>query len=53
MWGANILLLFAVGIAASPLGKIRLGGDKATTDYSTLSWVSMLFAAGMGIGLIF
>ncbi|MEI8641957.1 BCCT family transporter [Pseudoalteromonas sp. Hal099] len=27
-WGANILLLPAVGIAASPLGKIRLGGDK-------------------------
>lgn len=53
MWGANILLLFAIGIAVSPLGKIRLGGDKATTDYSTLSWVSMLFAAGMGIGLIF
>ncbi|BED90025.1 BCCT family transporter [Pseudoalteromonas sp. MM1] len=53
MWGANILLLFAIGIAASPLGKIRLGGDKATTDYSTLSWISMLFAAGMGIGLIF
>ncbi|MBQ4797735.1 BCCT family transporter [Pseudoalteromonas sp. MMG006] len=53
MWGANILLLFAIGIAASPLGKIRLGGDKAKTEYSTLSWISMLFAAGMGIGLIF
>ncbi|MGF1734670.1 BCCT family transporter [Photobacterium satsumensis] len=53
MWGANILLLFAIGIAFSPLGKIRLGGDEATTDYSTLSWISMLFAAGMGIGLIF
>ncbi|MGF1681816.1 BCCT family transporter [Photobacterium minamisatsumaniensis] len=53
MWGANILLLLAIGIAFSPLGKIRLGGDNATTDYSTLSWISMLFAAGMGIGLIF
>ncbi|MGF1748682.1 BCCT family transporter [Vibrio cionasavignyae] len=53
IWGANILLLFAIGIAFSPLGKIRLGGDEATTDYSTLSWISMLFAAGMGIGLIF
>ncbi|MGR5092095.1 BCCT family transporter [Vibrio maritimus] len=53
MWGANILLIFAVLIALSPLGKIRLGGDNATTDYSTLSWISMLFAAGMGIGLIF
>ncbi|USD62837.1 BCCT family transporter [Vibrio sp. SCSIO 43140] len=53
MWGANILLIFAILIALSPLGKIRLGGDNATTDYSTLSWISMLFAAGMGIGLIF
>ena len=53
MWGANILLIFAVILAFSPLGKIRLGGDKATTDYSTMSWISMLFAAGMGIGLIF
>ncbi|GAL37617.1 high-affinity choline uptake protein BetT [Vibrio maritimus] len=53
MWGANILLIFAVLIAFSPLGKIRLGGDDATADYSTLSWISMLFAAGMGIGLIF
>lgn len=53
IWGANILLLFAVAIAFSPLGKIRLGGDKAKTDFSTVSWISMLFAAGMGIGLIF
>lgn len=53
MWGGNLLLLFSVVIALSPLGKIRLGGDKATTDYSTLSWIAMLFAAGMGIGLIF
>ncbi|MDN2483425.1 BCCT family transporter [Vibrio agarivorans] len=53
MWGANILLIFALGIAFSPLGKIRLGGDDAKTEFSTLSWLSMLFAAGMGIGLIF
>ena len=53
MWGANLLLLFAVVLAFSPLGKIRLGGDNATTDYSTMSWIAMLFAAGMGIGLIF
>ncbi|NOI65040.1 BCCT family transporter [Vibrio sp. 99-8-1] len=53
MWGANILLLLAIAIAFSPLGKIRLGGDEATADYSTMSWIAMLFAAGMGIGLIF
>lgn len=53
MWGANILLLVAIVLAFSPFGKIRLGGDKATPDYSTPSWIAMLFAAGMGIGLIF
>ncbi|MCQ8877062.1 BCCT family transporter [Pseudoalteromonas shioyasakiensis] len=53
VWGANFLLLFAIVVTFSPLGKIRLGGDKATTDFSTVSWISMLFAAGMGIGLIF
>ena len=53
MWGANILLIFAIILAFSPLGKIRLGGDDAKPDYSKASWISMLFAAGMGIGLIF
>ncbi|UGA53490.1 BCCT family transporter [Vibrio sp. VB16] len=53
MWGANILLIFAIILAFSPLGKIRLGGEHATPDYSKASWISMLFAAGMGIGLIF
>lgn len=47
------MLAFAVVIAFSPLGKIRLGGEEATADYSMPSWIAMLFAAGMGIGLIF
>jgi betaine/carnitine transporter, BCCT family len=49
----NLLLLFCVVIALSPLGKIRLGGKGATPDYSRLSWFAMLFGAGMGIGLVF
>ncbi|ELA8350234.1 BCCT family transporter [Vibrio alginolyticus] len=53
MWGSNFLLLFTAVLAFSPFGKIRLGGDDATTEYSTISWITMLFAAGMGIGLIF
>ena len=53
MWGANIMLVFAVILAFSPLGKVRLGGEDATADYSMSSWIAMLFAAGMGIGLIF
>ena len=49
----NLLLLFCVVVALSPLGKIRLGGKGATPDYSRMSWFSMLFGAGMGIGLVF
>ncbi len=49
----NIFVLFCLFLIVSPLGKIRLGGKEATPDYSTLSWFAMLFAAGMGIGLMF
>ena len=53
MSAGNLLLLFCIAVALSPLGRIRLGGKGATPDYSRLSWFSMLFGAGMGIGLIF
>jgi betaine/carnitine transporter, BCCT family len=49
----NIFVLVAVGLMISPLGKVRIGGMDATPDYSYLGWFSMLFAAGMGIGLMF
>lgn len=50
---ANVFVLVCIGIALSPLGRVRLGGTEARPDYSYLSWFSMLFAAGMGIGLMF
>lgn len=53
MWSANIFVIFCLGLVISPWGKIRLGGDEAKTDYSLKSWIAMLFAAGMGIGLMF
>ncbi|MFT5880610.1 MAG: BCCT family betaine/carnitine transporter [Moritella sp.] len=53
MWSANIFVVFCLGLIVSPYGKIRLGGDDAKADYSMLSWIAMLFAAGMGIGLMF
>ena len=37
----------------SPYGKIRLGGDEASPEFSFISWVCMLFAAGVGIGMTF
>lgn len=49
----NIFVLVCIGLAISPLGKVRLGGTEAKPDYSYSGWFSMLFAAGMGIGLMF
>ncbi|MGO2162564.1 MAG: BCCT family transporter [Vibrio toranzoniae] len=53
IWSGNIFVIFCLGLIVSPYGKIRLGGVDATADYSFISWLSMLFAAGMGIGLMF
>jgi BCCT family betaine/carnitine transporter len=53
MVGGNIFVIFCLVLIFLPLGKIRLGGIEARPEFSTLSWFSMLFAAGMGIGLMF
>ncbi|MEX5599416.1 BCCT family transporter [Pseudophaeobacter sp. C1-32P7] len=50
---ANIFVLFCLLLIVLPLGKVRLGGADATPDYSYIGWFAMLFAAGMGIGLMF
>ena len=50
---ANLLLIFCLLLIVSPLGKIRLGGQDAKPEYSNLTWFAMLFAAGVGIGLLF
>jgi BCCT family betaine/carnitine transporter len=50
---ANIFVIFCLFLIVSPYGKIRLGGSDATPDYSYVGWLAMLFAAGMGIGLMF
>ena len=49
----NLLLLFCLFLIVSPLGKVRLGGADAKPEYSNLTWLAMLFAAGVGIGLLF
>ncbi|EKO3989529.1 BCCT family transporter, partial [Vibrio fluvialis] len=53
MWATNFFLLFTFALMVSPFGKIRIGGKDAVPDHSRVSWLSMLFAAGMGIGLLF
>ncbi|WP_217557105.1 BCCT family transporter [Vibrio metschnikovii] len=53
IWSGNLFVIFCLALVVSPFGKIRLGGKDAVADYSVISWLSMLFAAGMGIGLMF
>lgn len=49
----NALLLFCLVLIVLPVGAIRLGGSDAKPEFNRLSWFAMLFAAGMGIGLMF
>ncbi|WP_163269197.1 BCCT family transporter [Chelativorans alearense] len=53
MISANLFVIFCLVVALTPLGKVRLGGKDAVAEYSYAGWFAMLFAAGMGIGLMF
>ena len=50
---ATGFVLFAVYLAASKYGRIPLGKDDDKPEYRTISWIAMMFSAGMGIGLMF
>ncbi|MDR5901928.1 BCCT family transporter [Halomonas icarae] len=49
----NFFVVFCLALVILPHGSVRLGGPEARPEYSYLSWFSMLFAAGIGIGLMF
>ncbi len=49
----TFFVVFMVVIAYSRYGEIKLGADDDQPEFSTGSWVAMLFAAGMGSGLLF
>ncbi len=53
MLAGNIFVIFCLVLIFLPIGKIRLGGKDAKPEFSRMSWFAMLFAAGMGIGLMF
>ena len=53
MIAANIFVVFGLALAASKLGRVRLGGPDAKPRYGYPGWLAMLFAAGVGIGLMF
>ncbi len=50
---ASVFALFAIVVAAKNFGRIPLGKDNEKPQFSTVSWISMMFATGMGIGLVF
>ncbi|WP_349828541.1 BCCT family transporter [Brevibacterium litoralis] len=49
----GLFVVFAIALSASSLGRIRLGKDDEKPEFGVFSWFAMLFAAGMGIGLVF
>lgn len=49
----SCFILFLLLLAMSSLGDIRLGSDDEEAEYPFLSWIAMLFAAGMGVGLMY
>lgn len=53
IFSVSSLLVFLLWLAVSRYGSIRLGSDDARPDYSTLTWFTMLFAAGIGTILMF
>ncbi len=53
MASVTLFLLVCVWVALSKYGKLTLGVDGEDPEFSTFSWLAMLFAAGMGVGLLF
>lgn len=53
IWSVTIFVIFLIYLIFSKYGNIRLGRNDSKPDYSFFSWISMLFAAGMGIGLMY
>jgi glycine betaine transporter len=53
MLTVSLLLLVAIWLALSPYGRIKLGRDDEEPEFDTISWLTMLFAAGMGVGLLY
>lgn len=53
VWSVTIFVIFLVCLMFSKYGDIKLGTNDSVPEYSFFSWISMLFAAGMGIGLMY
>src|SRR5918911_4959897 len=50
---ASFFVVYVIWLAAGKYGRIPLGRDDERPEFRTVSWVAMMFSAGMGIGLMF
>jgi len=50
---SSFFVIFVLWLAASKFGRIPLGADDEKPEFNTVSWIAMMFSAGMGIGLMF
>lgn len=48
-----LIVMFCIFLVFSPIGKLKLGKPDDEPEFRTISWIAMLFSAGMGIGLVF
>ncbi|MDR5873672.1 BCCT family transporter [Halomonas sp. CUBES01] len=53
LFSVSGFVVFLFGLALSKYGKVRLGPQDSRPNYSFFSWISMLLAAGFGVGLVF
>ena len=53
MLTVSFMLITSIAVALSRYGRIKLGHDDDEPEFSTVSWLTMLFAAGMGVGLLY
>ena len=53
VWAVTLFVIFLLYLMFSKFGKTKLGSNDSKPEYSFFSWISMLFAAGMGIGLMY
>lgn len=48
-----VLDIFLIGLAITRFGRFKLGRDDEEPEFSFISWVGMLFSAGLGVGIVF
>src|SRR5699024_11862741 len=48
-----ILDIFLIALAISRYGRFKLGDDNEDPEFSMMSWIGMLFSAGLGVGIVF